>query len=407
MQNIPVRYLGVFLDRALTFKFHVEVVKNRVQQRLKVIHYLAGNMNGGDTTTLKLLYITWIRPIMEYGASSIMSGSQSSLEQLAALQNKALRTIGGYTSTASAAAMHVELGIDTVPNRHVLIAARLSAHIVRRRAPDLLKTMWDGWYQRHTQPPLCHPTSIPSPHMHEDDVLKESSDLTNKTSPWSPPPPTHEDDREVSWPHLGSATSRTTEEKAQARAYSEQVVHNAFHSPSPTLVLFTDGSSIDNVTGGGGAAVVCCKTSNGEKSLLSAPLGKAISFCAEMAAIKLALDWAEISTRNTDSTHPCTVSIISDSQQAVSLAKNAHTGSAGPYWQVSAEIAHSKSRMRTDHHRVRFLWIPGHTDLLENDMADKAAKEAAQRSISLHSSHSDITPQTIPPGKIIRQKETK
>jgi len=65
--NPSIRYLGVFLDRSLTFKYHVEVVRNRAQQRLKVLKYLSGNLNGGDVITLKTLYITWIRPILEYG----------------------------------------------------------------------------------------------------------------------------------------------------------------------------------------------------------------------------------------------------------------------------------------------------------------------------------------------------
>ncbi len=120
----------------------------------------------------------------------------------------------------------------------------------------------------------------------------------------------------------------------------------------------------------------------------TASLGKAISsFCAEVAAIKLALGWAEELTRNLYGSHPTTVTIISDCQQAITHAKKSHTETTGAYWHQAKVISNVKAILRARQHTVRFCWIPGHTGLANNDLADSKAREAALTSLSLHSAH--------------------
>ena len=59
-------YLGVTLDRQLTLKQHLQIVKEKSTQRLNIIKRLASTKWGADKNTLRQLYIGYVRSKMEY-----------------------------------------------------------------------------------------------------------------------------------------------------------------------------------------------------------------------------------------------------------------------------------------------------------------------------------------------------
>jgi len=355
-------------------RFHVDVVKSRVEQRLTVLRYLSGFVNGGDVDTLKKLYLTWVRPIIEYGSTVVMTGSQNALSGLSTLQNKALRIIGCYTSKASSAAMHVELGIETIPTRQILAAARLGAHVIRRKEPDLLASRWFTWKAKHTQPPLAAPVPPPPPSdLHQflvhrangrspfhlifaasclvglvdDDRHPELSWLANPNNapPWGSGTSAHPDDHQSNWPILGSASARNPSELELAKDFSQLQLHLAFGGSKPNLVLFTDGSSLEPTIGGGGASFVCCEDSPHITVTQNFPLGKGVSsFGSEVAAISAWLGTATwVQTSHTGPTRK--TSTIGNLPCVIPTTKSLLTGSlrtpgATPMsWQIPSQKA--------------------------------------------------------------------
>ncbi len=202
----------------------------------------------------------------------------------------------------------------------------------------------------------------------------------NKLPPSEPEPPTHPDDHQTTWPILGSGSSRTEHEVLKAKAFSDQQQKLAFGGTAPKLVLFTDGSSLEPTIGGGGASVVCCHNTDEIFDAKNFSLGKAVSsFGSEVCAIEHALHWA--TAKLADSSAPHKVTVLSDCQQAVRLARYGDLGVGRSYWSYLDNINNLKGALRGANHKVMIDWIPGHTGCHLNAMADALAKTAATQSI--------------------------
>jgi ribonuclease HI len=146
-------------------------------------------------------------------------------------------------------------------------------------------------------------------------------------------------------------------------------------------VFWTDGSKLDN---GRAGAAVAYQTLTNEGSYMW--MGKAYHFCpcqflinsddVELYAIATAL---EIALSQSDPSTP--VVIFSDSQTALTFIRD---------WRTFDDNSHSLSKMagidalkrlaslQAAAVDVRFEWVPGHSGVLGNNIADKMAKYAAE-----------------------------
>ena len=87
-------YLGVILDRRMNWKPHVEVLRGKAHGSLTALSPLL--RSSLPSRTKLLLYKTYIRPTMTYAAPAWAFITKSSMQRLQAVQNRALRPIGGY-----------------------------------------------------------------------------------------------------------------------------------------------------------------------------------------------------------------------------------------------------------------------------------------------------------------------
>ncbi len=129
--------------------------------------------------------------------------------------------------------------------------------------------------------------------------------------------------------------------------------------------------------------MVCCAEVEGPKETQCFPLGKAVSsFGAEVEAIRRALVWAKSKLEGHITPHRIT--ILSDCQQAVRLARRGDLGLDRSYWSHESDIKTLKEGIREGDHQVSIDWIPGHTECQHNNLADSLAKRAASTSLSQH-----------------------
>ncbi|GFN92935.1 hypothetical protein PoB_001944100 [Plakobranchus ocellatus] len=97
--NLP-RYLGVALDPRLNLTKHVENVAISVRERIGLLHKLASTNWGANLRSLRTIYVSYVRPLLEYANPVLNLASTKSLEKLERVQNAALRLItGGIRST--------------------------------------------------------------------------------------------------------------------------------------------------------------------------------------------------------------------------------------------------------------------------------------------------------------------
>lgn len=111
VQVTETTFLGMNFDSKLRWTSHIRQLKNKCIKRLSILKVLNGSSWGSDRKCLLRLYICYIRSIMDYGNIMYATASQSTLNQLNAIQNSALRIATGALRSSPVTSLHVETNI--------------------------------------------------------------------------------------------------------------------------------------------------------------------------------------------------------------------------------------------------------------------------------------------------------
>ncbi len=88
-----VKYLGLLLDKRLTFNKHVEYIINKVNIVVKCMYSLLHRKSALNIKNKLLLYKVGIRPILTYGAPVFSKAAKTHLQKIQITQNKILKMI--------------------------------------------------------------------------------------------------------------------------------------------------------------------------------------------------------------------------------------------------------------------------------------------------------------------------
>ena len=92
-QETSAKYLGLHLDRRLTWKPHIAAKRKQLNLKFKQLYWLLGQNSQLSTENKLLVYKTILKPIWTYGIQLWGSTSLSNIEILQRFQSKTLRTI--------------------------------------------------------------------------------------------------------------------------------------------------------------------------------------------------------------------------------------------------------------------------------------------------------------------------
>ena len=93
-------YLGVTLDPRLNLHRHIVNTATKARSRLELLKILAGSGWGATLHSLRTIYLTYVRPVLEYASPVLTLANPSTLKKLDLVQNAAARYIlGGLIST--------------------------------------------------------------------------------------------------------------------------------------------------------------------------------------------------------------------------------------------------------------------------------------------------------------------
>lgn len=92
-QANDAKYLGIHLDRRLTWKKHIFTKRKQLGLKFSQMYWLMGRRSQMSIENKVLLYKTIIKPIWTYGIQLWGSAAESNLEILQRFQNKVLRVI--------------------------------------------------------------------------------------------------------------------------------------------------------------------------------------------------------------------------------------------------------------------------------------------------------------------------
>lgn len=109
-----VRYLGMLLDKRLTWRDHVEYTRRSVIIRAKQLRPLLGRKSILNLAIKRNVYLSVIAPIWRYGLELYGTASRSNLCRIQQQQSKILRTIASAPYFVSNDTLHADLNVSYV-----------------------------------------------------------------------------------------------------------------------------------------------------------------------------------------------------------------------------------------------------------------------------------------------------
>jgi hypothetical protein len=109
-----VKYLGLTLDRRLTWAQHTRAKRLQLNLRLRMLKSLLVNNKHTNLNIKLLMYESLIKPIWTYGLQLWGNTKKSNLNRIQAFQNIALRKLTNSPPYVSNHTLHSDLNIKTV-----------------------------------------------------------------------------------------------------------------------------------------------------------------------------------------------------------------------------------------------------------------------------------------------------
>ena len=134
--NRSPKFLGIHLDRSLSFQEHVKYVTEKVSQRCRMLGSLAGKQWGWRKENLRKVFLTTQRSVLDYAAAAWQPWlSETQMQKLERAQNKALRIVTGQYNSTPVEALRLESGIVSYKT-HSKRLMSIAAEKADRLPPD-------------------------------------------------------------------------------------------------------------------------------------------------------------------------------------------------------------------------------------------------------------------------------
>lgn len=134
-----IKFLGIFIDPQLTFRYHIQHIQRKVSSSLYVIKCLRNYLG---ENALKTLYHSFIHSHLLYCLPIWSSGLASSLNPLILIQKKAIRTITGKRYNAHTAPLFKKLNILPLSQLSTLSKLTFVYDYINNRLPPSFNSLW-------------------------------------------------------------------------------------------------------------------------------------------------------------------------------------------------------------------------------------------------------------------------
>jgi ribonuclease HI len=351
--------LGVTFDQKLSFLPHIKNLKKECSNALNILRVISGSDWGADKRTMLHLYRSLIRSKLDYGAIVYGSARASYLKILDPVAHQGLRIALGAFHTTPVHSLYAEAGEPPLSLRRIRLS--LCYYLKIRANPE------NPAYQQVVEPSLIEkyklkPEVTPpfgirvlehlgkagiNPNIVCDDPLLTS------TCPWNLVPPV------INWSLTKLKKNSTAPQVFKQLFLVESQKYKDFEH------IFTDGSLQGEAVA---AAAVPPKHTN--KTLQHRLPDGCSVYTAELKGILLALKYAYQSKL----TKFLIVTDSLSSLEAISTRKITHP--------LLADIQDLHTSLINDGISIAFMWVPSHTDIRGNELADEAAKQALKHEVS-------------------------
>lgn len=115
------KYLGLILDKTLTFQKHIEYALNKANTAMRIFYSLLNRRSKLNLENKLLIYKVAIRPIFSYGCQIFNGAAKTHIDKLQRFQNKVLRAIFNVTwnpdtmrYSLTTSQLHLQAELETV-----------------------------------------------------------------------------------------------------------------------------------------------------------------------------------------------------------------------------------------------------------------------------------------------------
>lgn len=127
-----VNYLGLRIDRRLTWKDHITCKRKQVDIKTKKMYWLLGPKSQLSLENKVTLYKTTLKPVWSYGIEIWGTASKSNIEILQRYQSKTLRLLSNAPWFVNNDCIHNDLGVPKIADEIIRFStkylSRLSNH---------------------------------------------------------------------------------------------------------------------------------------------------------------------------------------------------------------------------------------------------------------------------------------
>ena len=375
-------YLGIKLDPRLTLNEHMSNVRDKANNRLKLVKRLASTAWGADRNTLRQLYLGYVRSSMEYSLALQTISSQTTQQSIDKVQNHALRFISGGLKSTPTAACEVHTNVEPM---------RL------RREAAVVETL-----ERYHRQSDDHPNKKlvnkqrPKQRIKKKSILSVAEGLKDKYHMPEDREPIHlfdsdyQYDQDKKHPKI---EKHLIENIGKKESNPLDLMNAALRTidtfPDDWVHIYTDGSATSGTRNAGYGARVHYP----DKTLkeLSGPCGV---YCTNYEAEATAMEKALLAV----SDHFCNytekksnIVIFTDALSVLQALEN-DTCKDKKINTLSAVIGQLINTHTVD---ITLQWIPGHVQIPGNDKADALAKQGAMKTQDIGSASINTAKQTI------------
>ena len=137
-----IKFLGINMDKRLTWKTHVDSVISKCQSDLRLLRIVSNNNWGADQKTLKTLYTSLIVSKISYGDILYTTASKTNLKRIDRIQYEATRIILGALKCTHTTKLEAEaeiMPLTLVRKKHLAAYGCSALSVPKHPVAKLLK----------------------------------------------------------------------------------------------------------------------------------------------------------------------------------------------------------------------------------------------------------------------------
>lgn len=117
-QEVPwdntLKYLGLYLDKKLTFKCHIECAINKTEKIIRILYPLINRKSQMNIRNKLIIYKAILRPVLTYACPIFANCASTHLRQMQIFQNRCLKIISNLPKWHNTDDLHYQTNVNMI-----------------------------------------------------------------------------------------------------------------------------------------------------------------------------------------------------------------------------------------------------------------------------------------------------